>query len=135
VRLGPGDCPRARHAALALLALLLVGTWWLRRFPEAPSSLIQPCLMRSLTGLPCPTCGGTRAMLALSRGSWLEALAANPLVTVGTFALAAGGVAALVVTVRPRWRRKCEASPGDGRRFALVLLAATVASWIWVATS
>jgi Na+-driven multidrug efflux pump len=37
------------------------------------------CLFRAWTGLPCPFCGGTRALRALARGDWVEALYHNPL--------------------------------------------------------
>jgi hypothetical protein len=43
------------------------------------AALIPPCGMRTLTGLPCPLCGGTRALLALSHGHPIEALLLNPL--------------------------------------------------------
>jgi hypothetical protein len=39
------------------------------------------CLFRTTTGLPCPTCGATRATLALVHAEWWAALAHNPLVT------------------------------------------------------
>jgi hypothetical protein len=49
------------------------------------------CPLHALTGVPCPTCGSTRAALALSHGDIAAALAFNPLVTlaaVGAFAVA-----------------------------------------------
>ena len=36
-----------------------------------------PCLFKLLTGIPCPACGSTRAVLALLRGE--DVLAYNPL--------------------------------------------------------
>ena len=36
------------------------------------------CVLRSLTGVPCPFCGMTTAMLALLHGDVGAALAANP---------------------------------------------------------
>lgn len=37
------------------------------------------CPLRRFLGIPCPTCGTTRAIAALFRGSVSEALALNPL--------------------------------------------------------
>jgi hypothetical protein len=36
-----------------------------------------PCPWWSLTATHCPACGGERAVQALSRGAWLEALRSN----------------------------------------------------------
>ena len=49
-------------AGLHLLFMILVaGTILAYRWLDIS------CLLRSLTGIPCPTCGGTRAMLSLLR--------------------------------------------------------------------
>jgi hypothetical protein len=51
----------------------------------APSRLALPsCPWRALTGIPCPGCGGTRALLRLAGGDPLGAAAMNPAVTVAT---------------------------------------------------
>ena len=61
-------------AAGSLLAVLLL----LRLLP--PLNLPFPvCAFRELTHLPCPLCGGTRALISLSRGGVLTALGQNPL--------------------------------------------------------
>jgi len=44
------------------------------------------CALRLLTGIPCPFCGGTRALQAAARFDWWQALALNPL----AFLLGAG---------------------------------------------
>jgi len=36
------------------------------------------CYIKLLTGLPCPTCGGTRALLAIINGQFLAAWSYNP---------------------------------------------------------
>ena len=41
-----------------------------------------PCLLRTLTGIPCPLCGMTTAATGLAGGDARGALAANPLVLV-----------------------------------------------------
>jgi len=131
MRFRPGDAPLARQLAVATLVVLPVGLWWMRQFPSA----LPPCLMRSVWGVPCPTCGSTRAWLALSEGRPLAAITANPLVTIVTLALMVWAVGGLAVTLVPRWRLTLEASPGEGRRFLLVTIVAILASWLWTATS
>lgn len=48
------------------------------------------CPIRTLTGIPCPFCGGTTVFIELGSGHPVRALAANPLVLIGAgvFALA-----------------------------------------------
>jgi hypothetical protein len=58
----------AAASALALRPL------WLTLVP-----LLRPCVFRSLTGFPCPTCGTTRAATAFLDGHLIAALVANPL--------------------------------------------------------
>lgn len=41
---------------------------------------IPPCLFRSLTGLYCPGCGGTRAICFLLQGRLIKSLLYHPLV-------------------------------------------------------
>ena len=36
------------------------------------------CLVRTVTGLPCPGCGITRALIAIARGNFREAWRLNP---------------------------------------------------------
>lgn len=50
------------------------------------------CPLRRWTGVPCPTCGGTRAAVALAMLEPGRALALNPLVTVGLVVLPLWGL-------------------------------------------
>ncbi|MEX1090689.1 MAG: DUF2752 domain-containing protein, partial [Phycisphaeraceae bacterium] len=45
--------------------------WWLAH------GLVPPSLLAAATGLPSPTTGGTRAMMALGHGNWLASLRFN----------------------------------------------------------
>ena len=89
-----------------------------------------PCPLRTVTGIPCPTCGMTTAATSLADGRLHDALAANPFILVlvaGTAVMAAVvalRAAGLLAPPRPldaRWRRPLRA--------ALVVLFA--ASWLF----
>jgi len=62
--------------AAAVSALALKPLWL------AVTPLLRPCVFRSLTGIPCPTCGTTRAATAFLDGNLLAAFTANPLAAV-----------------------------------------------------
>ena len=49
-------------------------------YPIWSAAADVPCVFRELTGIPCPTCYGTRAMLAATTGRWVAALRFNPAV-------------------------------------------------------
>jgi hypothetical protein len=67
---------------LALTVLLVAA-----RFFEMLPIQSAPCGLRTLTGIPCLACGGTRSLMALSRGEIVEAAAFNPLVFLGAVAI------------------------------------------------
>ncbi|MDL1877071.1 DUF2752 domain-containing protein, partial [Cytophagia bacterium CHB2] len=62
-------------ASLLLLSVLAL------KFAAPLAHLLPRCVMYDLFGLPCPTCGATRAFLACARGDFAAAFAANPLTT------------------------------------------------------
>lgn len=51
----------------------------LARFTDGYQLPWPRCALRLLTGLPCPFCGGTRALQAAARLDWWQAFALNPL--------------------------------------------------------
>jgi hypothetical protein len=102
---------RTRHAqarkALALAASLMLGVALLVRFPPEHYGFYPRCPIFEATGLLCPGCGGTRALSALLRGHYLEAVRWNAL-TVGMVPLAllyAGAMARRVWRGDPGWVR------------------------------
>jgi Protein of unknown function (DUF2752) len=91
--------PRVRERDLRLGAGALLGTaavW--SALPVHPP---LGCPLRSLTGIPCPLCGMTRACVAAVHGHLTASLSYNP---AGILVV----VAAVVLAVRPsllsRWR-------------------------------
>lgn len=74
--------PRAddpERIALVLAPLVALGAALLT--PADVGRLLGPCPFHLLTGFPCPTCGVTRALVALGHADWLAAFRVQPLVT------------------------------------------------------
>ncbi len=71
-------------AAGPLIAVLLY-LW-----PHSDDPRHSICTFRRVTGLPCATCGMTRALSALVRGEWQRSRAYHPLGGAVALALAAG---------------------------------------------
>ena len=72
----------------AAAAMALFGALWFFSVPAEPA--VRLCGFHWLTGRPCPLCGVTRALFALAKGHWAEAVhfnALSPLAFAMLFAL------------------------------------------------
>lgn len=90
------------------------------------------CVLKMATGLPCPTCGLTRAVMAMTRLDFAAALAMNPLAVVGAIVgfvyLAYAGV---VLALRlPRFRPRL--GPRDMRFARAAVLTSVSANWFYL---
>ena len=91
---------------------------------------LRPCIFRSVTGVPCPSCGATRGVLALIDGRLIDAFILNPLLSAGVLAFVAGGL------IAPLWAWRVGSLPRVKHplprwvRYAIVL--AIIANWWWV---
>lgn len=41
-------------------------------------SNVKVCLVKEVTGIPCPSCGTTRGVISLTKGHFLKAIQTNP---------------------------------------------------------
>jgi hypothetical protein len=92
---------------------------------------IALCLFKQLTGLPCPSCGSTRALGRLAQFDVWGALSMNPLFVVAAFGLLAWGLAELALWARGR-ALDVAASPGALRALRLAALAAVGLNWAYL---
>lgn len=106
---------------LVLLLLWSAGLGLIIALTPRGQPLPATCLFRATTGLPCPTCGSTRAMLALARLDLLEALRLNPLIA----SLMILAPALIVVASRAR----PNVSPSLA---AAVILAGVALNWVYL---
>jgi len=88
------------------------------------------CPFRALTDIPCPTCYGTRAMLAATSGRWFAALRLNPLVASGGIGLFAY-LPWAVGTVVGGWPRP-RLSPRFVAKAGWVGAGLVLANWIYL---
>jgi hypothetical protein len=91
-----------RLARLAIAGAFLLGAGIVLVEPAVLSFPKPACGFRSLTGLPCAFCGGTRAAAALAAGDAAGALRMNALV----FPLALGVVAVTCLSLFEAWRAR-----------------------------
>lgn len=110
---------------VAAVGALLLRPLWMVLAPALPR-----CPLRTLTGIPCPTCGATHAGLALLDGRVADALVANPLATLAALAFLAGGPVAVVWALLGL--PTVELGQGRGRLVVGVLALVLLANWIWV---
>jgi hypothetical protein len=98
--------------------------------PWAPALAhgLPPCPFRALAGIPCLTCGSTRALLALVRFDVGGAFSWNPLAAAAGILLVPGGLVALGVALSGRGVETPR--PTTALRAALAL--ALAANWAFL---
>lgn len=111
----------------AALALVLISP-----FGAVLASALAPCPFHWLTGIACPTCGTTRAALALAGLDPMGALAINPLATVGwTVAVVGGAIAGMAALLRRPLPRISLAGPAPARAMVALAVLANWAYLVW----
>jgi len=121
--------PLIALAILVIARFLLPAVW---AAPQSAAFMPRACVLKMTTGIPCPFCGGTRAVVHAAHARWRQSLLANPL---GVVVVVGGSVVGV-------WLGLCAATGRGlglgavgrflGRRSTLralwVLLAAL---WVW----
>lgn len=92
-----------------------------------------PCPFHAITGLPCLTCGGTRAISHLVDGEFGAALEMNPLVFFGVLACAAFVIYAVTFWILRRAPVRLDFRRGPALFFLRFgTLFAVAANWIYL---
>lgn len=126
--LAPGETDYELILAGVTSGMAIVGLAWLH------SRLASPlCPFAYLTGWPCMTCGGTRAVRALLGGDFVAALRFNPLVVMGISALMAMNLYAIVSVVFRLPRIRFGPFPEKlGNIFRVLIGSIILLNWIFL---
>jgi hypothetical protein len=124
-RLGERELDHERIWGWIIPSTGLLGMIWLR-LAGLPQIV---CAFRTLTGLPCPTCGATRAVVALSRGAIGESFALNPLVPIAAAAASVYVPYALTVSHLGLPRLRAQLKKHDWVALRVSIVAAVAALW------
>ncbi len=126
LRARPGQPPLG--AALGLAGLVAGAAVVLLHLDRLPIVL---CTFKAFTGLPCPTCGSTRALARLFSFDPAGALAMNPLATLG--AVGVGVWALLDVALLTRRRALAlEVHPRLASALRWGALVLFLANWVYL---
>lgn len=112
---------------IAVVALLIAARFYDRLPLQAPA-----CGFKAGFGIPCVSCGGTRAMQALSTGRIAEAVQFNPAVVIGVFVSAFW----LILGLR-RFHRGAPILPIPDqnrrlRRVAVITICLLALNWVYL---
>jgi hypothetical protein len=121
----PGPPLGLIFAGIAGLAALAVGLLHLDRLPVAL------CYLKAFTGLPCPTCGSTRALGRLFALDLPGAFAMNPLMTLAAIVVALWAAADLALLPRRR-ALGVEVAPRLGFALRVAAVAVVLANWAYL---
>ncbi len=130
MRLRPESSPFPRLLVWPLLALGVFACFWLRWKPELILRAAH-CPLLDTFGVPCPTCGGTRAAILMARwdlgGAWM----ANPLVTMAAIVGGVWTIWALVATWTGHGRVRIEGSDNEKKAARIGAAVLLIAGWWW----
>jgi len=122
----PGASPLgAIFSAVALAGGVVIGWLHLDHLP------VTFCSLKALTGIPCFSCGATRAFGRLFALDLAGALTMNPLVALGALSLAVWGA---IDWMMIPWGRalRVEVPPGLARVLRIGVVVALVLNWVFL---
>jgi len=119
---------------LFAVSVLLIGAGSYEDWLVKPSQ----CSLRTLTGIPCIGCGGTRAVKALASGKIIEAARFNPLVVVGVFSVAFWFIWTVGTSKMERYQRGWTSGKAritdrnTVKRWGIVITVLVMLNWIYL---
>jgi hypothetical protein len=126
LRAATGSLPVAAFFAAAAAVLALAGSSF-----HLDGLGIPLCVFKATTGVPCVTCGGTRALVALGSLDVVAAFAMNPLVALLLVTLVPWGIADAILALRGR-ALVLDIGPAVGRALRWAIVPVLLANWAYL---
>lgn len=120
---------RRAPLAIAFLVLWIAAVIASQAVSSGEEAGPTTCKLRAVTGVPCPTCGGTRSTFSLFRGDISGAIAHNPWI-VGMHLCVVISLLAMLLR-RPRWNIISRLSRQPKIAVPLLLISLGL-NWIYV---
>ena len=111
--------------AAGVAACVAVGLLHLERLP------FTLCMFKRVTGLPCATCGSTRAFARLFHFDMAGAIVQNPLAAVAALGVALWALSDLALAPRGR-SLGIELAPVEARFLRIAAVVAFVSNWAYL---
>ena len=124
---------RSDRQVAALWAVSAAGSLALRPLWFGAAGLFPPCMWHQWTGLPCPGCGTTRAILLLLHGDAVAGFAQNPLAACAASAFVVAGLASPVWLAVGGLLPVLDSRPRPG--WLVAGAVAMIANWVWLYAS
>jgi hypothetical protein len=113
--------------SVSLSSLGMAALWFALHLPW------PRCVFHELTGLPCVTCGATRAALQFFHGNFLVALKWNPLAFAGLCAVSVFDVyAAIVLAMRAPRLRIAHLSSAAKNLARMLVVVLFLLNWVYL---
>ena len=117
---------------LAIIISIIAGYFFLYYFSSSLEDNNSICLFKNATGMPCPSCGTTRASIKLLHGEFINSVLLNPLGILVSITLF-GSIIWMSLDI---YRSKETFLPFIKKDFVnkyIIIFAVmlTIANWIW----
>jgi hypothetical protein len=126
---------RNKLYSLLLIACLSGFIYLFYNIHTLQSQTFRVCIIKNVTGYPCPSCGTTRAVTLLLKGRFIESLVLNPIGIVVAIIMIIFPIWILIDIIFKKetfyfWYKKAEGTIRKPR-LASILIVLVLLNWIW----
>lgn len=117
----------------SIIIFLLVAVRALELVLDIPQVLSNfPCTFKSITHIPCLTCGMTRSIISLIHLNVIDAFKMNPLIFLTILILLLWGLWSLIALIIKPKHIKIELTPTERRIIILSIVVLLIMNWLYL---